>query len=597
MPKSFFKRIQTLINYSNTGGLIFLFFGILIKSLIEVIGVASISPFLSVILNPEIIQTNPYLNFIFSYFHFESTTSFLNSLGILTIFLLLLTNFISSIVEWMIIRYSKFMEYRLSTQLLKKYIYNDYLFFVENNSSNLGKNIITEVQRSVDGIIFPVFIAISRLVTVAFLLILLVLVEPIAAFSMSLLFGGSYFLIYLLIKKKLFTLGKLSSEAMMNRFKTINEAFLGIKDIKLRSIENRFISRYEKSAKKLASYTIYQHVASILPRYLLESFAFCGIVLVMMFLVNGGKNSQSIIPIVALYAVAGYKLIPALQNIYSSIVTIKFNTAALIILSDDLSEEMSSKQPSTNGVKIDFKYSLTLKSVGFSYPNSKKSAIKDININIKPNTTIGIVGLSGAGKTTLVDLILGLLEKNHGKLLIDNVEITEKNINSWRRNIGYMPQDTFLIDDTISANIAFGLPSNEQDLKKVMQAAKIAELHDFIISLPHKYETIVGEHGIKMSGGQRQRLGIARVMYNNPKVIVLDEGTSAVDMMTETSLMKSIKEVSNNKTIILIAHRLSTVQDCDNIYLLNDGKIEDSGTYNELLLSSERFKKMIGEKI
>ena len=592
-----YKRVKTLVKYSRTSGIKFLFFGILIKAFIEVIGVASIMPFVSVMVNPEIVNTNQYLNFTYNYFNFKSVTIFLNYLGGITLVLLLLTNVISAFVDWMIIRFSKVMEYRLSTQLMTQYLSNKYVFFLENNSSKLGKNIISEVQRCIDGVVLPLMVACSKFVTAIFIIALLVYVEPAGAIGMSILFGGGYFLIFVFVRKRLFELGALSSEALLKRFKTINEAFLGAKDIKLRNIEQSFISRYNKSAKKLAHYNIYQHVVSIMPRYVLESLAFGGVVLVMMFLVNQGDDAQSIIPVVALYAVAGYKLMPALQNIYSSIVTVKFNIPALIILTDDLKYDFSyNKSQSSDLLPLKFSKSFDLKSVFFKYSNTDKYAVKNLNLSIKAHSIIGIVGSTGSGKTTLVDIILGLLENNSGVITLDNIPLDASNIHLWQKKIGYMPQNVYLIDDTISANIAFGLSKDEIEMDQVRRVARIANLHDFIISLPNGYDTQIGEQGVKLSGGERQRLGIARAMFNNPEILVLDEGTSALDTVTEEEVMKAIKSLAHEKTIILIAHRLTTVKDCDVIYLLNNGKIEESGTYDELFDKSDKFKRMTGEK-
>ena len=594
---SIYKRVIKLVKFSRTSGIKFLFIGILIKSILEVIGIASITPFVSVMVNPEIVNTNYHLNSVYQYFDFDSVVVFLNYLGGLTLVLLLLTNIISAFVEWMIIRYSRVMEYRLSTQLMAQYLSNKYVFFLENNSSKLGKNIISEVQRCIDGAILPLMMACSKLVTAIFIIALLVFVEPVAALGMSILFGGGYFLIFVFVRKRLFELGALSSTALLKRFKTINEAFLGVKDIKLRGIEQSFISRYNRSAKKLAHYNIYQHVVSIMPRYVLESLAFGGVVLVMMYLVNQGNNSQSIIPVVALYAVAGYKLMPALQNIYSSIVTVRFNIPALVLLTDDLKNDFSYIKSQSHDLSVlKFSKSFDIKSAYFRYSNSDKYAIKNLNLSIKTNSTIGIVGSTGSGKTTLVDIILGLLENNLGEITVDNIPLDSSNIHLWQKKIGYMPQNVYLIDDTILANIAFGLSKNEIEQDKAYSAAKIANLHDFIMSLTNGYETRIGEQGVKLSGGERQRLGIARAIYNDPEILVLDEGTSALDSVTESEVMHAIKSLSHKKTIILIAHRLTTVKNCDNIYLLSDGEIEESGTYDELLNKSEKFKRMTGEK-
>tara|TARA_B110000008_G_scaffold279491_1_gene326787 strand:- start:613 stop:2394 length:1782 start_codon:yes stop_codon:yes gene_type:complete len=592
-----YERVKKLINFSRTKGIIFLFFGIFIKSIIEVIGIASITPFVSVMLNPDILQTNPYLNFVYQYFNFKSTITFINYLGALTLFLLLITNVLSALLEWLIIRFSKVMEYRLSTQLLNQYLSNKYVFFLDNNSSNLGKNILAEVQRCIDGIIFPIMIASSRFVTVIFILALLIYVDPFAAIGMLILFGGGYLLIFIFVRKRLFELGALSSKALSKRFKTINEAFLGIKDIKLRNIEKTFIYRYKKSAKELAYYNIYQHIVSIIPRYILESLAFGGIVIILMYLVNKGGEVQSIIPIVALYALAGYKLMPALQSIYSSIVTVRFNIPALLILSDDLEEDNFPTKLEPNDLPpISFKENFNLKSIFFNYPKANRNAIKNISLSIKANSSIGIVGSTGSGKTTLVDLILGLLENDSGEIYVDKIPLDSNNIHLWQKKIAYMPQNVFLIDDTISANIAFGLSKNEIDFDKISNAAKTANLEEFINSLPEGYNTQVGEQGVKLSGGERQRLGIARAIYTNPEVIVLDEGTSALDNLTESAVMDAISSLAIQKTIILVAHRLSTVKDCDIIYLMNDGAIEARGTYRELLEKSDNFKKMAGEK-
>jgi ATP-binding cassette, subfamily B, bacterial PglK len=591
-----FQRIKKLIKFSKTRGISFLFFCILIKSIVELIGIASITPFVSVMVNPEIIQSNEYLNYAYKYFNFENTNLFLNYLGGLTLILLLVTNITSAFVEWIIIRFSKVMEYRLSTQLMSQYLSNNYEFFLGSNSTNLGKNILAEVQRCIDGVIFPLMIACSKSVTAIFILALLIYVEPFAAIGMCLIFGGGYFLIFMFVRKRLFNLGSLSSEALSKRFQTINEAFVGVKDIKLRGIEQTFIYRYKKSAKRLAYYNIYQHVVSIMPRYILETLAFGGVVLVMLYLVNDGGNFQSIIPIIALYVFAGYKLMPALQNIYSSIVTVRFNIPALIILSDDLKgENLSIKLNIRELSEINFKESLDLKSVFFKYSQSNKYAIKNLSLSIKANSTIGIVGSTGAGKTTLVDLILGLLESNQGEINVDKKSINSKNMHLWQKKIAYMPQNVFLIDDTISANIAFGLSKNEIEFDKIVNAAKIANLHDFINTLDKGYDTSIGEQGIKLSGGERQRLGIARTIYNNPEIIVLDEGTSALDTVTEVAVMEAIKSLAKEKTIILIAHRLSTVKNCDIIYLMNNGEIEEYGSYDELIIKSKKFKSMAGK--
>jgi ABC-type bacteriocin/lantibiotic exporter with double-glycine peptidase domain len=590
---SIFNQVRNLFKLSSVGGFIALFLGVFLKSIIEIAGIASIAPFLSVVVNPEIIQSNAYLYSIYQYFEFTNTIDFLTYLGVFTLSLLLFTSLVSAIVEWQIIRFSKTMEYRLSSKLMEQYLSNSYAFFLENNSSSLGKNIISEVQRCIDGVIFPLLTAVSRGITVLLLIIFLIIFDPYVTMVMISLFGFSYTLIYLLVRKKLFLLGGLASKAMEGRFKTINESFLGIKEIKLHGYEDKFISKYKKYSQDQAYYYIYQHIMSTIPKYGLEFIAFGGIVLLMLYLVSQGEGAKNTIPIVALYAISGYKLMPALQNIYSSMVTLKFNIPALAILTNDLKRNNfheSCKKRQSPLVK--FRNQLSVNSIDFSYSRSDKCVIKNLSMDIAANTTIGIVGSTGSGKTTLVDIVLGLLTPNLGEVCIDGIKLNQDNMSSWQRKIGYMPQNIFLIDDTISANICFGLAISEINFNKVKQAAKLANLHDFIINLPDKYNTIIGEQGIRLSGGQKQRVGLARALYNSPEVIVLDEGTSALDVLTESAVMSAIHNLSHQKTIILVAHRLSTIRDCDIIYLFENGNIEECGTYDELILDSEKFKKM-----
>ncbi|MFW9986092.1 MAG: ATP-binding cassette domain-containing protein [Candidatus Odinarchaeota archaeon] len=264
------------------------------------------------------------------------------------------------------------------------------------------------------------------------------------------------------------------------------------------------------------------------------------------------------------------------------------------IIAEDLSDEINGFVPqSRECVPLNFKYRLKLENLSFSYPNSKNPVLNSLNLEIAPNTTIGLIGTTGSGKTTLVDIILGLLSPESGKILVDDTEINKNNISAWQKNIGYVPQTIYLTDDTIARNIAFAIPDEEIDMDRVKESARLAELNVFIETLPKHYQTYVGEKGVRLSGGQRQRIGIARALYHNPKLLVMDEATSALDGITENVIMDAIHNLSGKKTIIMIAHRLSTVKECDVIYILEQGEIVDSGTYDELFANNEHFFKMV----
>jgi ABC-type multidrug transport system fused ATPase/permease subunit len=284
---------------------------------------------------------------------------------------------------------------------------------------------------------------------------------------------------------------------------------------------------------------------------------------------------------------------PALQQIYASSTQLKYNLPALDILVKDIASfDGEAQLLPKEATPLPFSKALVLKDIHFKYPNIDESVLKGLNLTIRPNTTVGFVGSTGSGKTTLVDIILGLLSPTQGKIFVDDVDITDKNISSWQANLGYVPQTIYLIDDTIARNIAFAVPDKDINMNRVAEAAKLAELDEFIQTLPQQFQTSVGERGVRLSGGQRQRIGIARALYHNPEVLILDEATSALDGITENVIMDAINNLSHKKTIMMIAHRLATVKECDVIYVMENGLFVDSGTYQELLENNEKFRKM-----
>jgi ABC-type multidrug transport system fused ATPase/permease subunit len=356
------------------------------------------------------------------------------------------------------------------------------------------------------------------------------------------------------------------------------------------------LNRFDGPSLRYAKHTATQHIIGKMPRFLMEILAFGGMLLVILYLMKNHDGFSEIIPILALYTLAAYRLMPALQQVYSQVTTLRFSISALNILHDDLEllnqpgiEELPLQEAKPLGIN----QHISLSDVNFQYPGQEGSAINGINLNIPVKTTVGFVGSTGSGKTTIVDIILGLLQPNSGRVIVDNILINSENIRAWQKTIGYVPQQIYLSDDTIAANIAFGNDPNSIDYEAVESAARIANIHEFIVEkLPNGYHTKVGEQGVRLSGGQRQRIGIARALYYNPKVLIFDEATSALDSVTERSVMEAVHRLGQKKTIIMIAHRLSTVRECDCIYILEDGKIEDQGNFDELIERNASFKSM-----
>ena len=312
--------------------------------------------------------------------------------------------------------------------------------------------------------------------------------------------------------------------------------------------------------------------------------------LMVLYLMKQNDNFTEIVPLIALYAFAGYRLMPTFQLIYSNTTNLRTVAPSLESLYKNLIGLKLFDQNHTQEESLLLKKSITLNHINYQYPNSSKKNLKDICLNIPAFSTVGLVGITGSGKTTIVDIILGLLEAQQGTLEVDSKVINNKNVRAWQNSLGYVPQQIFLMDHTVSANIAFGIDPKEIDQKRVEHVAKIASLHDFVINdLALKYQTTLGERGIRLSGGQRQRIGIARALYHNPKVLILDEATSALDNLTEKKIMESIHNLNDDMTIIIIAHRLSTVKKCDTIYLFEGGKLKDQGTYESLIKNNQLF--------
>ena len=372
----------------------------------------------------------------------------------------------------------------------------------------------------------------------------------------------------------------------------MSEAFGAAKEVKVGGLEQACIRRFVGPAQIYAKHHATAQVVSLLPRFALEAIAFGGMLLVMLYLMAQTSSFASALPIVALYAFAGYRLMPALQQIYQSITQLRYSTLALNVLHEDL-VNLQPACPSHNQEVLSLKQAITLNDIHYSYPNSPHATLKGLCLSIPAGTIVGLVGTTGSGKTTTVDLILGLLEAQRGTLEIDGQIITEHNRRAWQRSIGYVPQQIYLADDTVEANIAFGVEARDIDPQAVECAAKIAGLHEFVINeLPGQYKALVGERGVRLSGGQRQRIGIARALYHKPQVLILDEATSALDNLTEKAVMESIHSLRHDMTIIMIAHRLSTVKECDIIFLLVKGRLKAHGRFDDLAKRDEQFRSM-----
>ena len=569
-----------------------LFLMTLAMVLIEMIGIVSILPFLYVLSDPSLIETNRILKIIFQFsfnkFGIETNYQFLLFLGTITFFLLLFSLCLKTLTIYAQQRFIEMRKFSLAQRLVKGYLHQSYLWFLSRHSSSLAKNILDESHLVISRGLHHMMNLIMHIFYALVIIIFLTFLDPFIMIVISFAFGISYGLIFLSSKK---IIGKFGTERYDNNdliFKSINETFRAIKQIKVSNLENVYIKRISKIGLILARNSAFVGIVAQIPRYFLELIVFGGMLLLTLYLMTKNGSVESALPLIVIYAVSGYKLMPAMQGIYISLINLNYVSISVEKINEEL--KTIKKNEIIKGDKnFTLGKSINLKNICFKYPDASRNALNDINLNIPAFSSVAIIGTTGSGKTTIVDVLLNLLAPHKGKIEVDGQDINRLNTKEWLRSIGYVPQQVFLNDDTIEANIAFGVDQDTVDHQLIRQASKIAQLDEFIMDeLPNKYQTLIGEQGVRLSGGQRQRIGIARALYHKPKLLILDEATNALDITTEQKIMDEIFTIKN-MTVIVITHRLEILKKCNKIILIDNGKIKMDGDYDSLIRSNLYF--------
>lgn len=545
---------------------------------LEVTGIASIAPFLAVLGDPAAIQKHEGLAKAYDILGFESAAAFVTFLGIVAFGVLILSSAFKALVYYLKVRFANMRRYTLATRLVRKYTEQPYPFFLQRNTNEMAKVAFSEVDNVVANGILPVLDIVSYGVVSVAIVLLLVAVSPIVAFSVGGFFLFFYLLLYLRFKNSVHKMGVLRKEAQTTLYKTLSEILGGIKELKVLGNEEAYLDKFRPASLAFARFQTGAQVISELPRYVVEALGFCVSFGVIIFLLKQGKSLSEILPVVGIYVFAGYRLLPAMQNIYGALTKLKYGLSSL----DTVHHDFTSIKPAAPAPDVSPDERLCLHdrlvfdNVDYSYPGSDRKALDGISFVLRAKSSLGIIGTTGAGKSTLIDVILGLLPYGAGAVTVDGVTLSEGNARQWQNNIGYVPQHIFLSDDTVMRNIAFGIADKDIDMDKVVLAATMAQIHGFISAdLPQGYNTGIGERGIRLSGGQRQRIGIARALYHNPDILIFDEATSALDSETEREVMASIENLTGQKSIIIVTHRLDTIRTCDQTIAIERGKIKD----------------------
>ncbi len=562
----------------------------------EIAGFSAVLMLLNIISAPEKIQTNSTLSFVYTRLGFTSDFQFQVVLALSVLGVVVCGLAIKAVGTNAMTRYSMMRGYTISSRLLSAYLRHPYPWFLQHNSAELEKNVLNEVDGLVARVITPSLRLVANSILAISILSFLMLVDPLVTVFCGGVLGLVYALIYLRVRGQMVRVGNDMKEALEARYLVAKEATGGIKDVKVMGLEDVYVQSYAAEAFRSAKAMTRMGLVAELPRFVLEAITFGTLVsLILLLLFRNNGNMTQIVPTLGVIAMATMRLLPSLQQIYFGMVTIRSAGPVLdVIVADFASSPPPLPDPEPDAPPMKLERELALDGVSFAYDSTDRPTLQGVDLTIPARATVGIVGGTGAGKTTLVDLVLGLLSPASGAIRVDGTTLTPDNLRSWRGSIAYVPQTIFLTDDTIAANIAFGVPKAEIDMAAVEHAAQVAALHDFILSdLPAGYETRVGERGVRLSGGQRQRIGIARAMYRDPTLLIMDEATSALDNVTEREVMEAVQRSRGDKTIILIAHRLSTVRSCDTIFLMERGRLLAQGSYDTLLATSAVFRRMV----
>ena len=571
----------------------------LFSGLIDMVGVVSLVPFLTAISDLDNIHNVDYLSWFYEFLGITDLRIFLVVLAFCSFLMLVFNNAMRVATIWYNYKISMDIWHGFHTRVFNYYMTQSYAFHLSKNSSELIDKLINRVNAVVSGVVSPALLIVTHGLGGALVVILLLWQDFLLTMALITFLAFFYVLVYRFVQGKVASYGSTHAKLGPQLLKLASEAFGGIKEIKALGREDSFYHRFSRHSRLYADTGVKFQVSTVLPTGLAEVISIGSVLLTGGYLIFTLENLSEILPVLGVYIIASRRIQPALTAIFLQLGQIRFFEASLDIIWPDINAAFAAPPPGrkavANGDRLDFRRAIEIKDLEYRYDESEKKVLNKLTMTISPFSTVGIVGGSGAGKTTLVDLILGLLDPSAGDILVGGRSLNHSG-SDWRRHIGYVPQHVYLADDTVTRNVAFGLHDDDIDMDAVIRAMDLAQIREFVEGeMPQRYETLIGERGIRLSGGQRQRLGIARALYHEPEVLILDEATSALDGITEQDFMYAVRDLAHKKTIIIIAHRLTTLKDCDEIIILELGGIAARGCYDDLMAENALFARMANE--
>ncbi|MGY6409992.1 MAG: ABC transporter ATP-binding protein [Alkalilacustris sp.] len=595
-PEPWRKAWALLDRRERLSGLVVLLVSV-VAALASTVMVASVLPFLSVLSDPQSVETSTLLRWVRDMFGFETAHGLFVGLGLASLVVIVGATALQIANIYVISRFSLLCVHGLSVRMMAQYLSQPYEFFLTSHTGSMSTRILAECSEFVARFLRPAADLAMGMALILSMLAFLLWLNPLITLVAFSVLGGTYGGVYYLCRVPIRHHGAERTQANAARYRLATEALGGVKDIKLLGREASYLGRFGDPSLRFANAQLRVELIAQLPKHALHALGIGGVVLICLALVGPGSledgSVAGVLPLVGVLAFAAQRLMPELGRVYNAASMIQSGRAAVDLLHADLVERPAGRLPLGTETPMGLRRELRLEGLSYRYPGAERAGVQDISLALRAGERVGIVGGSGAGKTTLADLLLGLFRPQEGRIVVDGVALDEDNLASWQRSVGYVPQDIFLTDAPVSENIALGVPPEEIDMAKVREAARIASLERFVeTTLPEGFATRVGERGVRLSGGQRQRIGIARALYHDADLIVFDEATSALDNLTEREVMQAIEALPGDKTIVMIAHRLSTVRGCDRIIVLSEGQLAAVGPWDELMARSPEFRRL-----
>lgn len=578
--KDIFKKFNKVLNKKQKSRVVVLIFMILIGAVLETLGVSMIYPLIETVMMPEVFEQNAMIVWICNVLGYTSAEQFVTFMLLALIFIFIFKNLYLLLLYYVQHSFITNSQYRISRDLLKVYLNRPYEFYLNASTGDIMRTVYSD-STGIFNLLLQCMQFVTEFMVAIFLGTYLLIIDPVMTIVMGILLVGITLLSSAFLKPRISRIGEESRQQQSKMYKTIMQSINSVKDVKVYAKEDAFLGIYRKYGKRYYNLARDHEVLSSVPRLAIEAFSLSGVLAYMAVMMKLGQNVQTMVPQLSAFAVAAVRLLPSASRINTYLANIAYYRPTLdyvyanVELPKNVDERAAEAKAVTETDKLKFHDCIKVEQLYYKYPNTDKYIFENARMQVPYGKSVGIMGPSGAGKTTVVDIMLGLLRVESGTITCDGVNVLE-HYGQWLANIGYISQTINMVDDTIRANIAFGVDVDDIDDARVGQVLEEAQLADFVRNLPNGINTVIGERGVRISGGQRQRVGIARALYHDPEILILDEATSALDNDTEAAIMEAIENFHGRKTMLIIAHRLKTIENCDIIYKVENGKITES---------------------